>query len=129
MSYNKQSQQTKPVKASQLLSNLSQMSEMMKEVLDRQKGFNSTGTQEQHSSSTSVPSSMSSSSSFSSSSEDHSSSVPILTITQLRTLVPSALYDTLCVSNDLTPVRYYCLSVNFSISIFCIIYFRSSLAN
>jgi hypothetical protein len=128
MSYNKQSQQTKPVKASQLLSNLSQMSEMMKEILDRQKGFNSTGTQEQYSSSTSVSSSMSSSS-FSSSSEDHSSSVPILTITQLRTLVPSALYDTLCVSNDLTPVRYYCLSVNFSISIFCIIYFRSSLAN
>ena len=128
MSYNKQSQQTKPVKASQLLSNLSQMSEMMKEILDRQKGFNSTGTQEQYSSSTSVSSSMSSSS-FSSSSEDHCSSVPILTITQLRTLVPSALYDTLCVSNDLTPVRYYCLSVNFSISIFCIIYFRSSLAN
>jgi hypothetical protein len=128
MSYNKQSQQTKPVKASQLLSNLSQMSEMMKEILDRQKGFNSTGTQEQYSSSTSISSSMSSSS-FSSSSEDHSSSVPILTITQLRTLVPSALYDTLCVSNDLTPVRYYCLSVNFSISIFCIIYFRSSLAN
>ena len=128
MSYNKQSQQTKPVKASQLLSNLSQMSEMMKEILDRQKGFNSTGTQEQHSSSTSVSSSMSSSS-FSSSSEDHSSSVPIPTITQLRTLVPSALYDTFCVSNDLTPVRYYCLSVNFSISIFCIIYFRSSLAN
>ena len=128
MSYNKQSQQTKPVKASQLLSNLSQMSEMMKEILDRQKGFNSTGTQEQYSSSTSISSSMSSSS-FSSSSEDHSSSVPILTITQLRTLVPSALYNTLCVSNDLTPVRYYCLSVNFSISIFCIIYFRSSLAN
>ena len=128
MFYNKQSQQSKPVKASQLLSNLSQMSEMMKEILDRQKGFNSTGTQEQYSSSTSVSSSMSSSS-FSSSSEDHSSSVPILTITQLRTLVPSALYDTLCVSNDLTPVRYYCLSVNFSISIFCIIYFRSSLAN
>ena len=128
MSYNKQSQQTKPVKASQLLSNLSQMSEMMQEILDRQKGFNSTGTQEQYSSSTSISSSMSSSS-FSSSSEDHSSSVPILTITQLRTLVPSALYDTLCVSNDLTPVRYYCLSVNFSISISCIIYFRSSLAN
>jgi len=128
MSYNKQSQQTKPVKASQLLSNLSQMSEMMKEILDRQKGFNSTGTQEQYSSSTSISSSMSSSS-FSSSSEDHSSSVPILTITQLRTLVPSALYDTLCVSNDLTPVRYYCLSVNFSISIFCFINFRSSLAN
>ena len=128
MSYNKQSQQTKPVKASQLLSNLSQMSEMMKEILDRQKGFNSTGTQEQYSSSTSVSSSMSSSS-FSSSSEDHSSSVPTLSITQLRTLVPSALYNTLCVSNDLTPVRYYCLSVNFSISIFCIIYFRSSLAN
>ena len=121
MSYNKQSQQTKPVKASQLLSNLSQMSEMMKEILDRQKGFNSTGTQEQYSSSTSVSSSMSSSS-FSSSSEDHSSSVPILTITQLRTLVLSALYDTLCVSNDLTPVRYYCLSANFSINIFCIIY-------
>ena len=39
MSYNKQSQQTKPVKASQLLSNLSQMSEMMQEILDRQKGF------------------------------------------------------------------------------------------
>ena len=99
------SYQQKPLKASQLLTNMLEMQKMLQIIMNnsnKQTGENSSGTQQSSSGSNS-----SVSSSISGSSENDPVN-PILSVGELRTLVPPNLYDQLCLCNDLTQVQTTC---------------------
>ena len=100
------SYQGKPLKASQLLSNMLEMQKMLQILMNnsnKQTGTNSSGSQQSSSGTNSCVSS-----SMSGSTENDSSYQSMLSISELRSLVPTNLHDKLCECNDFTQVQTSC---------------------